>query len=80
VYDFFDIDQNGLISHEELLHVLGDSKTVSAVMEAGDLDSNGELCKEELTAVMKGMAQRHKSCGEEYWESFSLLSDKLTGS
>jgi len=80
VYDFFDFKQNGVISHEELLHVLGDINMVSAVMEAGDLDNNGELCKEEFIAVMQGIARKHKLCGGEGWASCSLLSDKLTGS
>jgi len=78
VYDFFDIKQDGFISREEILHVLGDSNVVSAVMEAVDFNSKDELCREEFTVVMQGMAQTRKPCEGEGWESFSLLSDKFT--
>jgi len=80
VYDFFDIEQTGVISLKGLLHLLGDGNMDTAVMEALDIEGNGKLCKEVFTALMQRMAQKDNTCGGKGLEPLSIVSDRLTGS
>jgi len=58
VYDFFDIEQNGVVSAAELKEVLGDDEAASVVMEVGDTDGDGVLSEAEFKKVVQEIARK----------------------
>lgn len=68
VFRFFDIDNSGTISREELRQVLGDDSAVNKVLSRGDTSGDGLLSEKEFTALMLDVATNMgKDVGLSVW-------------
>jgi len=58
IYDFFDLEQDGTVSREELLQVLGDERLVDEVISRGDVSNDGVLDEKEFRSLLLDLAGR----------------------
>jgi len=57
IYRFFDLEQNGVVSREELLRVLGDNEAVSSVLEqSGVADDAAHISKDQFKRLLAKVA------------------------